>query len=70
MIIEGYEVTVTDLGDFNNKINIKSPDGVNFTANVRAHGLNEEAAYHGVWKIPENRKQFIIELDDKMCKIL
>jgi hypothetical protein len=70
MTIEGYEITVQDLGNFNNKINVKSPDNILFSATIRAQGLNEEIAYHQIWKIPENRKQFIIELDDKMCKVL
>ena len=63
MLIEGFDVNIQNLGNFVWQINIKNPDGINFVGQVQSPQLNEEIAYHQIWK--QNCKQFHVLLESK-----
>jgi hypothetical protein len=61
MLIEGYEVNITQVGPVHWEIKVETPDNVRFIAQIQAHGyLTPEIAYEQVWK--KNKKEFVINL--------
>lgn len=67
MIIEGYDINISQKQMFNWEIRVKTPLGHTFFGSISAGNLNEQMAYE-VFK--ENKKQFILDLSPEDCYVI
>ena len=67
MIIDDFDITTRQVAPNFWLIEVITPDKNKFVGQIQGQGnLTPEIAYEQVWKNPELRKQFFLELDVKL----